>query len=185
MGGGDGWSAMSRAAGSSLRHKVMVVVLVTTCMALLLSATALLIYELRSYQKTWIDDLNTQARIIASASGPALNFDDPKVASENLALLALRPQITAAAVYRADGRLFARYQHSDATDDIVPPVACPPGIVIDNGDAEGLVRAIRGLRDNPARREELGRNARAACERLFDTRVACARIEEILKSVVK
>src|SRR5436309_15316898 len=136
MGGGDGWSAMSRTAGSSLRHKVMAVVLVTTCMALLLSATALLIYELRSYQKTWIDDLNTQARIIASASGPALNFDDPKVASENLALLALRPQITAAAVYRADGRLFARYQHSDATDDIVPPVAGPPGIVIDNDRVE-------------------------------------------------
>lgn len=100
---------MSRAARSSLRRKVTIVVLVTTCMALLLSATALLIYELRSYQKTWIDDINTQARIIAHASGPALAFDDPKAAAENLALLQLRPQITAAAVFRADGQLFASY----------------------------------------------------------------------------
>src|SRR5258706_3619425 len=98
-GGLDRRSATMSQAGTSLRRKVMVVVLATTCMALLLSATALLIYELRSYQKSWIDDLNTQGRIIASASGPALAFNDPKVASENLALLALRPQITAAAVY--------------------------------------------------------------------------------------
>ena len=34
----------------SLRRKVTAVVLATTCMALLLSATALLIYELRSFQ---------------------------------------------------------------------------------------------------------------------------------------
>src|SRR5438067_3897977 len=127
---------MTQAANTSLRRKVMVVVLVTTCMALLLSATALLIYELRSYQKTWIDDLNTQARIIASASGPALNFDDPKVASENLALLSLRPQITAAAVYGADGALFASYVSPGTAEAAVPPRARPAGVAIDNDRVE-------------------------------------------------
>ncbi|WP_330835997.1 ATP-binding protein [Piscinibacter sp.] len=131
---------MSQAARTSLRRKVMIVVLTTTCVALLLSATALLIYELRGYQKSWIADLNTQARIIASASGPALAFDDPKVAAENLALLELRPQITAAAVYRADGRLFASYVHPGATEAL-PERAGPPDVVIHDDSIE-LTQAI-------------------------------------------
>jgi signal transduction histidine kinase/ActR/RegA family two-component response regulator len=125
-----------RSPGTSLRRKVMVVVLATTCMALLLSATALLIYQLRSYQKTWLDDLGTQARIIASASSSALTFDDPKVVSENLALLSQRPQITAAAVYRADGALFASYVHPAAADVAVPPRGRPPGVLFENDRVE-------------------------------------------------
>src|SRR5438105_2090667 len=105
-------------------------------MALLLSATALLVYELRSYQKSWIDDLNTQGRIIASASGPALAFDDPKVVAENLALLALRPQIVAAAVYRADGAIFSSYVSPSAPQATPPERAGQPGIVIDNDRIE-------------------------------------------------
>ncbi len=119
----------------------MIVVLTTTWVALMLSATALLIYELRSYQKSWIDDLDTQARIIASASAPALSFDDPKAASENLALLQQRPRITAAAVYHADGRLFASYVRPDAEGSGVPAAAGRPGITIDNGRIE-LSRTI-------------------------------------------
>jgi signal transduction histidine kinase/ActR/RegA family two-component response regulator len=127
---------MSQAGGTSLRRKLMIVVLSTTCVALLLSATALLIYELRSYQNSWIADMNTQARIIASASGPALTFDDPKAAAENLALLQLRPQIAAAAVYRADGQLFASYVHPRTAEAMLPVTAGRPGIVIDNDRVE-------------------------------------------------
>ncbi|HEV7913070.1 MAG TPA: ATP-binding protein [Albitalea sp.] len=127
---------MSEAGGTSLRRKLMLVVLATTCVALLLAATALLIYELRSYQKTWLDDLNTQARIIASASSPALTFDDPKVTAENLALLELRPQIIAGAVYRPDGQLFASYVRPGAAAAVLPARAGPPGVVIDNDRVE-------------------------------------------------
>jgi signal transduction histidine kinase len=129
-------------ARTSLRRKLMVVVLATTCVALLLSATALLVYELRSYQKNWLDDLSTQARIIANASGPALNFDDQKAVNENLSLLRLRPQITLAAVYRNDGRLFASYVHPSAAEASVPVLAPRPGIIIENDRVE-VVQLIR------------------------------------------
>jgi signal transduction histidine kinase len=129
-------------ARTSLRRKLMVVVLATTCVALLLSATALLVYELRSYQKNWLDDLSTQARIIANASGPALNFDDQKAVNENLSLLRLRPQITLAAVYRNDGRLFASYVHPSAAEAAVPVLAPRPGIIIENDRVE-VVQLIR------------------------------------------
>ncbi|CAG1012444.1 two-component system, sensor histidine kinase [Burkholderiaceae bacterium] len=134
---------MNPAGNTSLRRKVTVVVLATTCMALLLSATALLIYELRSYQKSWLDDLNTQARIIAQTSVPALTFDDPKPVAENLALLELRPQVMAAAVYGADGRLFASYLHSAGADRGLPPQSRGKSVVIEHD----LIEVFQPIRD--------------------------------------
>jgi len=87
--------------GRSLRQRYTIVVLSTTAAALLLSALALLIYELRSYRSAWVADLTTQADLIAKSSAAAVAFDDVRAANENLALLKLRPQITAAAVYTA------------------------------------------------------------------------------------
>jgi len=134
---GSRWSAaMSQAGGNSLRRKLMIVVLVTTGVALMLSATALLIYELRSYQKSWIDDLQTHARIIAQTSGAALAFDDPKAVEENLVLLRLRPRIVAAAVYRADNALFASYVDPSVADTSLPPAPGATGVVIDDDRIE-------------------------------------------------
>ena len=96
-------------AVTSIRRKMMVVVMTTTLVALLISAASLLVYELESYRSGWVDDLTTQADLVAKASAAALSFDDARVARENLALLRLRPQIEAAAIYRADDRLFAEY----------------------------------------------------------------------------
>ncbi len=138
----DRWTLPMKSARTSLRRKLMVVVLATTCMALMLASTALLIYELRSYQDSAVADLNTQARIIAHASGPALNFDDPKAAAENMSLLQLRPQITLGAVYRADGKLFASYVHSSIAEAAVPAQVRPVGVMIDNDRIE-LVQPIR------------------------------------------
>src|SRR5256885_6818874 len=121
---------MKDGLGTSLRHKVTWVVLSTTGVALMLSATALLIYELRSYSLSWINDLKTQADIIAQASAPALAFNDAKAASENLAMLKLRPQISAAAVYRADQGVFASFVNPGETAEPLPARAKPPGVLI-------------------------------------------------------
>jgi signal transduction histidine kinase/ActR/RegA family two-component response regulator len=104
----------------SLQRRVMAVVLSTTCAALLLSAVALMLYEVGTYRDAWIRDLTTQADLIARSTAPALAFDDRKAASENLALLKLRPQIEAAAVYQADGSLFASYRSAQAEDAPLP-----------------------------------------------------------------
>ena len=100
---------MTRAAHASLSRKVTTVVLLATCVALLVSATALLIYELRSYQTAHINELHMQARMLASGSVAPLTSDDPAAVAKDLALLALHPQVVSAAVYRADGLLFAGY----------------------------------------------------------------------------
>jgi len=94
---------------TSIRTTMMRVVLTTTFFALLLSAVALLLYELGAYRTSWIDDLKTQGNLVAQSSMSALAFDDPRAARENLSLLRLRPQIEAAAIYDGDDRLYASY----------------------------------------------------------------------------
>ena len=125
----------------SLRQRITIVVMTTTFAALLLSATSLLIYELRSYRSAWIADLTTQADLIANSSAAALTFDDAPAARENLALLGLRPQITAAAVYSARGKLFASYTAAAAPGTTLPPAPGPDGHRYE-GDSLELFHAI-------------------------------------------
>jgi signal transduction histidine kinase/ActR/RegA family two-component response regulator len=93
----------------SLKAQLRRAALLTTLVALLLSAVSLLAYEWQQYRRGWVDDLRTQADLIAHASEAALVFDDPRSAKENLALLWQRRSIRYAAVLRADGRPFAEY----------------------------------------------------------------------------
>ena len=93
----------------SIRAKLVGVVLLTTLVALGVALGAMVAIDLGSSRQLWIDDMTTQADLLGQSSAPALEFDDPKVASENLALLHYRPQVRAAAVYDARGTLFASY----------------------------------------------------------------------------
>ncbi len=111
----------------SIRHKFMLVVTLTTLVALVLASIALVNYDLLTYQRTWIADLSTQADILGLASAPALSFQDPKTAEENLALLSVRPHVAAAAIYTADGRLFASYRRDSADATPLPPRPGPAG----------------------------------------------------------
>jgi signal transduction histidine kinase/ActR/RegA family two-component response regulator len=100
----------------SIGRKVMLVVLATTFAALLATGIALLIYDARTYREAWVNDLATQADILARASAPALAFQDEKTARENLSLLRVRPNILVGAIYTPDGALFARYSQAGVSD---------------------------------------------------------------------
>ena len=115
----------------SIRRKLMFVVLATTAVALLLTGTSMVLHDLRTYHETWINDLFVQANLIGSASAPALQFDDVKVARENLELLKLRPRISAAAIYTARGTLFATYDRSDRKDFAFPPLPQADGYAVE------------------------------------------------------
>jgi two-component system, sensor histidine kinase len=94
---------------TSLRAQMTRASMLTTLVALLLSAGSLLIYEFLSFRGAMVDDLRTQAELIAHATEAALVFNDPKAASENLAVLKQRPRVRAAAIYQANGRPFATF----------------------------------------------------------------------------
>lgn len=113
---------MFRAVRQSVGRKVMVVILATTLAALLVTVIALLIYDARTYRESWVNDLATQADILARASAPALAFHDERSAQENLSLLRVRPNILVGAIYTPSGELFASYVQAGAGDVVPLPV---------------------------------------------------------------
>jgi signal transduction histidine kinase len=100
---------MLRRLHASISRKIMLLVLVTTASALVLSAAGLVVYDLRAYERQWTADLNLQAEILARASAPALAFDDHQTAQKDLSLIRVRRNVLAAAIYTEQGKLFATY----------------------------------------------------------------------------
>jgi signal transduction histidine kinase/CheY-like chemotaxis protein len=95
--------------GGSVRRKLILVAVSTTLAALVAASVAMLLVDLRAFQRYWTDDLMTQADIMARVTAPALAFNDEETARQNLAVLKVRPQILAAAIYTSNGGRFAGY----------------------------------------------------------------------------
>ncbi|WP_051109918.1 response regulator [Massilia niastensis] len=105
---------MIGAIRQSISHKFMLAVLATTLTALLVACAAMLVLDIRNYQTNSVADFTAQADILAQATTPALEFNDAKVAGENLSQLRVRPRIYGAAIYRPDGSLFVQYSRTPA-----------------------------------------------------------------------
>ncbi len=125
----------------SLRMKLIGVVLVTTLVALLVALAAMVAYDLRAYHQAWINDMSTQAELLGQTTAPALAFDDAKLARENLNLLRIRPQVRAAAVYRASGNAYATYAVS-ASENRFPRLPEPDGVSVRGRDLVVFKRVV-------------------------------------------
>src|SRR6478735_9135820 len=111
-----------RNARRSLSGKLMVVMLVTTAIALASAGAALMYTDLRDNRAAWAEDLRTEASILALGVTPALSFNDHEYAQRSLDALQARESIRAAALYAADGSLFAHYARTDQPE---PPATRP------------------------------------------------------------
>jgi signal transduction histidine kinase/ActR/RegA family two-component response regulator len=99
-------------------RKITALVLLSTLAALTVSAVALLWYSASDYREARLADVRTQAEVVGRAAAPALAFNDPNDAEHDLATLAARPDILRAALYDADGKIFAFY----ATEGDITPI---------------------------------------------------------------
>jgi PAS domain S-box-containing protein len=115
----------------SIRQKLNFILTATTMLALLLAGGALVVFDLRSELLSQERELVTQADIMALVSAPALAFDDPKVATENLSVLRAQPNVAAAALFGAKGKLFASFQPADRHGEPVPATAQAAGVSTD------------------------------------------------------
>lgn len=104
----------------TVKMKLFIGVLLTSLSALLVTGIALAFYDLHNVKATLASDLGTQAELIGKACVPALQFDDAKVANDNLTLLQARPLIDAAALYDAQGVLFAHYTRNGSEKQDFP-----------------------------------------------------------------
>jgi signal transduction histidine kinase/ActR/RegA family two-component response regulator len=120
----------------SVRSKMILMAVATTLAALLAASVAMLLVDMRMFQRYWVDDLTTQADIMASVTAPALAFNDARAAQQSLSVLRVRPQILAAAVYTATGARFATYVNRDAGEAVFPAKPERPGHRIAHGALE-------------------------------------------------
>ncbi|MGZ3181743.1 MAG: hybrid sensor histidine kinase/response regulator [Telluria sp.] len=119
----------------TVRAKLIMMAVATTVVALLTAAVAMMFYDLRTFQRYWVDDLTTQADIIASVATPALNFNDAATAQQSLAVLHVRPQILSAAIFSANGERFATYRQAPDAHAL-PERPSDPGYRFDGGEVE-------------------------------------------------
>src|SRR5579862_1834838 len=108
-----------------IKQKLMLLVTLTSGIALVLTCGAFMTYEIFALPSHIADELTTVADMIASGSAAPLTFQDPRTARENLRTLATNPHIIFACVYGRRGNIFAEYSRDNALNPCPIQVSAP------------------------------------------------------------
>jgi signal transduction histidine kinase len=116
---------------SGFKGKRSVLNLLTAAVALCIAGAVLILQQYFVLRDDLAGHLATLSQVIAENSTASLAFSDPRAGRETLRSLRALPNITAAALYNLDGRLFADYrrdggaQGSDAVPDTLAEAILP------------------------------------------------------------
>ncbi|HEX2861807.1 MAG TPA: CHASE sensor domain-containing protein, partial [Lacunisphaera sp.] len=100
---------MSWLSDLPVQRKLGYAMLATSMVASVLACVVFLAVEYRGYRDNLEYSVATLARISAENSSAAIAFADPVAARQNLEALRAEPQIIAATLYHANGKMFARF----------------------------------------------------------------------------
>ena len=103
----------------SLQRKQMVIIMLISTAALLLTCVAFVTYDALAYRRELVEKVSSLADVVGNKTTAAIDFNDPAAANQTLAALRGEANITIARVHKADGETFASY----ARDGIAPSVA--------------------------------------------------------------
>jgi len=103
----------------SIRHKLLLIIMVSGSVSLLLAGIVFVTYDWISTKESLVNRLETMAQVVGANSTAALVFDAVGDAEETLAAMKAAPEVVAACVYARDGRIFARYARGSY--DFHPP----------------------------------------------------------------
>jgi PAS domain S-box-containing protein len=107
----------------SLRHKLMLVMMINTVVALCAASVGFAEYGVYRFKELRLEDLNALANILGTNSTAPLAFKDPNAARDNLQALAAKPHILAAVIYDREGNPFAVYHRGSSGDHYsAPPI---------------------------------------------------------------
>jgi len=118
----------------TVRHKLLLMVMVANFLTLMIAALILLSHNFMEQREKAATTLSTLAGTLGQASAAALEFDDLKVAKENLIQLRENPGIISAALYKPDKTLFASYIFDASATTQVPSSPLSEGFSFDNGE---------------------------------------------------
>jgi signal transduction histidine kinase/DNA-binding NarL/FixJ family response regulator len=104
----------------SIKRKLMLITMLTSGLAVVLSSAGFLIYDLISFRQSLSQDLMTQAEIIGYNSAAAMAFKDESAATVTLSALQAKEDIVSAVLYTREGKVFAQYIHSKVPRPSLP-----------------------------------------------------------------
>jgi two-component system, sensor histidine kinase and response regulator len=113
-----------------IRHKLRLIVMITVGAALAIACGAILVSHYYLQRDSLRRDLSVLAEITGDNSTAALSFGDQETAEELLSGLRAKRSIATAAIYSANGSIFASYRRDSAA-------AAPPSVQM-NGDRSSL-----------------------------------------------
>src|SRR5580698_310520 len=110
----------------SIRSRLTRMLLLSSCAVIAMTSIAFCAYEFMAFRESSVQQLEILSRAIASNSTAALAFDNAEDAAGVLAAFSADPHIVAAALYDAQGKVFATYPKTlDGTR--IPVKAGEPG----------------------------------------------------------
>jgi len=113
---------------TSIKHKLTLLVLLTSSVALALACAAFMAYEVTSFRSKMGDNLASLAQIIGDNSSAALDFGDAKAATETLSALHADHNIRGGCIYTTKGEIFAVYDRPNDSQLFSAPAHPGEGI---------------------------------------------------------
>ncbi len=117
----------------SIKHKLMLAVILTTSLGLLVSVAGMVTYDYFKQREILAQEMQILTRVVSSRSTAALSFGDKPRARENVASLMLRGSVTAGCMYDESGSLFVEVQGTPDPAGNCPASPRAPGETFTNG----------------------------------------------------
>ena len=116
-----GDTEMGRLGDLSIRHKLLAMLMVMSCITALAVSAPMGSYDVLAFKRAMAQDLAILGDVLAENSTAALTFRDPEAAQSVLMALRAERNVTAACIYRADGEVFAKYTRDRNDTSFRPP----------------------------------------------------------------
>jgi CheY-like chemotaxis protein/signal transduction histidine kinase len=113
---------MKTFADFSIKHKLILITMLTNVVALLVASAFFAVNEMNSLHKAMVSDHSVLAKVIGFNTRAALEFMSPDEAAETLTALRAEPHVTGAAIYNKNGDVFAQYKRQESPQFTVPKV---------------------------------------------------------------
>src|ERR1051325_1173530 len=109
----------------SIQRKQMLIIMLTSTVALLLACAIFVAYDVVSFRRGIVKKVSVLAEAIGNNCTATIEYNDPKTAEETLSALRAEPSIAYACIYSGKGEVFAVYNRAGATKFQLPPLNSP------------------------------------------------------------
>jgi PAS domain S-box-containing protein len=97
----------------SIKRKLVTIIMLVSSLVMLLATGTFIAYQWIAFRQRMVQDLSSQAEMLADNCTASLSFDNKRDAGEVLDSLKAKKAISSACVYRSDGSILASYSRKD------------------------------------------------------------------------